>query len=94
MLKFSSVLETEYDSPFAALIMSKLQELHPQGVRIEDLSLNDKVGLLILVKMINHFVDSEELRDYSIMYMALVGSSTELPPPTGSTVALLDQINN
>ncbi len=93
MLKLSNSLETG-ESPLANLLLSKLKELHPSGVRIEELSLNAKVGLMILVKTVNHFVDDEELRIMSTLYMTLVGSSTDLRPPEGSTVSLLDQINN
>lgn len=93
MLKFSKVLENN-QSQLGDLLLSKLRELHPNGVRIEDLPLNDKVGALILVKTINHFVDNEHLRNLSLIYMTLVGGSTDLRPPEGSTVALLDQINN
>lgn len=95
MHKFSNKLEPNYESsPFLQLLFSKMKELHPKETRMRDMPTADLVGVIILTKMFNHFLDDETLRELSVLYIATAGSTSHLMPPNVSTVELLSQLNN
>lgn len=77
------------------ILTDALKKTFPVGAEVNLLSQNDRIGTLILLKVVRHLAGSRLDPDTKLLcsiVFATVGASTGMRP-TQSSVALLDQLN-
>lgn len=86
----SSVLESK-DSEFWKVVLDALRS-NALGKPLDTLTVREKIGVLIVSKMAQHFTDDPTMLVLITLFFHRVGSTSGLPFPEGSTVDLLNQI--
>jgi hypothetical protein len=90
------VKNQEEAAPLDEILTAALQQTFPVGTKVKNMTFNDKVGTMLLLKMIRHLA-GDTLPISAQLYMALVyaslGASTEIWPTSNSTVDLLSSVN-
>lgn len=78
--------------PLDDILTAALKQTFPHGTKIADMSFNDKVGTMILLKVVKHLAGSNlppAIQFQMAMLYATLGASTGVMPTEASTVQLL-----
>ena len=82
--------------PLDAIITRALSQTFPIGTKIDEMSFNDKVGTMILLKIVNHLAGpnlSPVINARMAILYAIIGASTGMLPNDRSTVSMLYRSN-
>jgi len=83
------------DEQLGEFMFQALQRLMPTGTSVDQHTINDRIGAIILARAIYHLSREDEfqLRILLVLFISVVGPSTGLREPKQSYIELLQQLN-
>ena len=82
------VLTREECVPIDDILTKSLTALYPPGSKLEEITLSDKIGALIIMKIVAHIasanLDTKTRKMMAVMF-AVIGSSTGIVPKPGES---------